>query len=357
MHGILEDIVGAKGLELYLLNRVYPTRLFEKFFPFKALPVLNFNILLGEYKNIAASVCAYDASAPESTRQVLSRLTGDIPPIRIKRKMSEGDLNMLLMLKSMGNAEKNSLYDVVFNDVDFVYQAVLNRLEWLALQALSTGGFTLSKTTNAGIVTEDAVDFQIPASHYNGGAVIWSAAIATTTPITDFTAIQAAAKAVGVTLKWALMSPTSFTYFRSSQETIDFAWGRNIAVASKRPNLTETNLELAADGLPEIAIVNSFVDLEDESHTITATQCWSEGKVAFLPEGAVIGRTYTGPLASDIAPNPSEMRSKKGAVGVRSWSTSDPVNSICLGEANALPVIADINRIWLMNSLHASTWS
>jgi len=354
----LKDIAGESALTAYLENRTYPERYFERALPYQNHPQLNFIALLGEHKNIAADVVAYNSSAPEKTRRILSRLTGEIPAIRIKRIMRETDLNTLLMYQAFSDKfrDKKGIYDLLFNDVDFTYEAVINRLNWLACKALSYGEVALTKSVNAGIVTQSNIDYQIPASHKSGVSVVWSAASNTTKCITDITAICTAAQALGVTLKYMLMSSTSFTQLRSSDETKNFVFGRNVAAPAKRPNLGELNTELQADALPTVVIMNDYVDLEDEEHTITNALCWTQGYITFLPE-LPIGKTYVGPLAAEILKAPKAIQQRKGPVLVEKWSENDPTTEYTLGECNAFSVIEAINSIFMLNSLNVTTWS
>lgn len=353
---ILEGMFGDQSLNTFFENKEYSPRLFETFLPWKPVHSLTYEVLLGSYKNIAADLVAYDTSAPQKTRRTLSKLIGTIPATRIKRLMSETNLNNLLALKGMANPDKSEIMEILFEDVNFVFKACTARMEWLALKALSYGEVALTKDNNNGLVTEANIDYQIADSHKTGAAVIWSAAVDTTTPITDFNTAQASALADGKVLKFALMSPTSFKFFRSSQSTIDFAWGRSNTSPTKRPNLAEINAELSSDGLPTIVIMDSFVDLETDDHEISSEACWTEGYCTFLAE-QVIGRTLTAPLASSIVENKAELKASKGAITVRKWSKSDPVSEFTLGETNSFPVIEGISSLWMLNTLNAGTWS
>ena len=40
-----------------------------------------------------ADVISFDASAPQKTREVISKLSGDIPKTAVKRGMNESDYN------------------------------------------------------------------------------------------------------------------------------------------------------------------------------------------------------------------------------------------------------------------------
>jgi len=149
-YSLLKAELNKKNLQTYLNERVYDKLYWPSFFPLKSTPYLNFETLIGSKGNrVAADIVAYDVSAPLKTRKTISKLSGEIPSIRMKKKMTETDLNTYNILKAMAKPEQTALLDLIFGDIDACVDGVNARLEWLTFQALCHGTVTLSKTTNA----------------------------------------------------------------------------------------------------------------------------------------------------------------------------------------------------------------
>ena len=172
-------------MDAYTLDEFY----YPSIFPVMFTPTLTWRALSGDYGiNVAADVVSYNAAAPKKTRNVIERLTGKIPKIEIMRVKEETDLNEYQHLQYYYSSEEGqkALMNWVYADTDFCFNGVNARLEWLALRALSTGGFVLNSSNNAGTVTETTVDFGVPAANKVKTKVTWSPEnAATATPISD----------------------------------------------------------------------------------------------------------------------------------------------------------------------------
>ena len=149
-YSLLKDAVNKKNMQAYLSARVYDKLYWPTFFPLKSTPFLTYETLIGSKGNrVAADIVAYDVSAPLKTRKVVSKLSGEIPAIRMKKKMTEMDLNTYNIMKAQAKPEQKALLDLIFGDVDACVDGINARLEWMVFQALSKGLISLSTTTNA----------------------------------------------------------------------------------------------------------------------------------------------------------------------------------------------------------------
>jgi hypothetical protein len=352
--------VNKKNLSSYVQDRVFKAQYWPTFFPAKTTSFLSYETLIGSKgAPVAADVVAYDSSAPEKMRAIIGKLTGEIPAIRVKRTMTETNLNTYNQLKAMASPDQSQIMDLVFNDVDFVTEAVNARLEWLALTALSFGAITLTKANNAGIITEAAIDFRVPAANKFGAAVIWSAAVATTTPITDFETAQAMAFLLGVKLNYAFMNRTQFGQFRNSAETQNFVRPYTLAGVNKvmrAPSLSTANEALVDNDLPQIVIIDQAITVENEAHVQTTANPWTAGYVTFTAD-LKVGDTLFAPTAEELNPPKQVVQTKAGNILISKYSDVDPVAEYTKGEANAFPTMPTANLIIMMNALHAATWS
>lgn len=355
IHGLNERDMQAV-VNAFNLNAFY----FPNLFPLRFTPVLNWKTLAGDKGiPVAADVVSYDSTAPTKTREVVKKLTGDISKIEIKRTMGESKLNEYNQLLNYAGSDAGRLELVrfIYDDVEFCFTGVNARLEWLALRALSTGKIILSKQNNAGIITENAVDFQIPTNQKKGVSVVWNAAnLQTATPITNIRAIVTDAKKKGKRFQYILMDQDTFDVMKSTKEVIDFAanWVLKATGLALTPSQENINTALSADGLPQIKIIDSLITLENSEGARSIVAPWETGCIAFVPE-LKVGTTWHGPLAAENVDSPA-MKVKRGHVLISKWGTEEPVTEITKASANAFPALNDPDSMWLVNTL-ATSWS
>lgn len=360
IHGLSEKDMLAVLNTMTLNNFYWPS-----LFPLKFSPTLTWKSLEGDTGiPVAADVVSFNSSAPKKTRQVVSRLTGDIPKIEISRVKEESDLNEYNQLMHYARIDPNGaaqqqLLDWIYNDVEFCFTGVNARLEWLALQALSLGKIALSKTNNAGIVTESVVDFLVPSGNKSGVAVTWTSGhSASGVPITNIKAIVKAAKTAGYPVKYMLMDQDTFDVMVLQDSVIKFCanWVLQATSTALSPTLTQVNSALTAAGLPTIVIVDSYVAIELETGVRTTVAPWTTGVVTFVPD-LTVGNTYHAPLADELVTDTTATKAKRGHVLIKKYSLEEPsIQEVTKGMANAFPVWASAQRCYLMYTLDTS-WS
>ncbi len=336
------------------------------FFPKKTVGSLHYETLVGSRGSaVAAAVTAHDSSAPLARRKVLKKLSGEIPSIKLKIEMSTTDFNDYIALKNRNDVDREEILEIVANDPDFVYKAVDARREWLAMQALSSGVITLDSDTNEhGIQTETSIDFQLQDGNkeYIGSAGgtaaathYWTTACITTNdPIADIRAVVAEMRDEGVRCKYMVMNRDKYAAFIQSDAVKDFATGLIVNTNANSPiigTLNSLNARLKDVGFPEIIISDSIVDLYDENYACTATECWVERYVSFLPELAV-GRFLHAPVAEFEQKKllPHVVMAKKNGIIVSQWGSTDPIRTWTKGETNAMPSFPAIDRCWILNT-------
>lgn len=355
IHGLTERDMQAV-VSTYNLNAFY----YATIFGLRFTPTLNWKTLAGDKGvPVAADVVAYDSTSPTKTREVVKKLSGDIPKIEIKRVMGESKLNEYNQLLNYAGTDAGRLELVrfVYDDVEFCFTGVNARLEWLAMRALSTGKITLSATNNGGIITEESVDFQIPASHKKGVSVSWEAAnSATAKPITNIKATVKDAKKVGKRIGFMLMNQDTFDRMCTAKEVIDFSanWALRATNLALTPSVDAVNSALINERLPQIRIIDSLVTLENANGERTVVDPFEDGVVVFT-ETLNIGTTWYGPMASEMVDTPAT-RVKRGHILISKWGTEEPVTENTKATANAFPSINDPDSIWLVNTLGA-TWT
>jgi len=353
--------IGQKELEARLMsNKVKPVY-YPNFFDMQRTESLKYETLIGEKgAPVMADVVSYDAAAPIKSREIIKSLSGDIPKISIKRGMIESDLIKYNQIKySLRNrTDLIALLDLGFKDVDFCFNGVMARKEWLAMQALSLGQISLTTQNNgAGRVTEEVVSFGVPADNKSGVAVLW-ATIASSTPITDFKVKQRAARDAGRVIKYALMRPEEFENFMASTETKDMIK----SFVNNSGNLLITkdtvNSFLTANGLPTIVIVDPLVRHESKNHSRSNVNPWASGYVTFVPE-LKVGSMQYGPIVAEDSETIQKVATliKRVDTMVTKWSEIEPFREWTKAEANVFPVLDDPEELFLLNTKRVTDWS
>ena len=357
-YSLLSKELNKKNLQSYLNARVYDKLYWPSFFPLKSTPYLSYETLIGSKGNrVAADIVAYDVSAPLKTRKTVSKLSGEIPSIRMKKKMTEADLNTYNILKAMAKPEQTALLDLVFGDVDACVEGANARLEWMVFQALSKGLITLSKTTNAGgVITEEDIDFGLPAASKQVVAVAWTVAnYATTTPITDIETVMTAAGDLGIKPRYILMNKSKWLAFRVSSQVLDFVapYALYGGVRKKRaPNLNIANEALQSEGFPTIIIIDTRISYESVEHAITSVDPWlnSDDRFVTFLEDLKCGDMLYGPIAEETNPPKQVLQAKKGPILISKWSDVDPVAEYTKGELNAFISWPTIDRVMILDT-------
>jgi len=366
--------MNKKNLQVWINKRIYKDQYWVRFFPMKVTPYLNYETLIGSEGNrVMADVVSYNSSAPLKTRKSISKLTGSIPSIRVKRQMTESDINDYNAFKAMADPDKAELLRLVFNDSGFCMDAVLGRLEWLALQCLSLGQITLSKVNNVGgVVTEEVVNFQLASANKkkmaNNTDRRWLAAnTATCLPITDIRAVVKAAKTAGANPQYILMNDSKFALMVTMDEVKNFVipyttWGAT--KITMVPSLEVLNRTLKAFKLPQIIVIDTRVAYEDADHKIVNVDPWlnsnadvtiSDRHVVFIDD-IKCGNTLRGPIAEETNPPKQVVQAKKGGFLISSWNEIDPVTQYTKGEINAFPSCPSIDHIYNLDT-YSNTWA
>lgn len=355
INGLSEKDMTAVLVAYTLSSFYYPT-----LFPLKFTPTLTWKQLQANAgAPIAADVVSYNSSAPKKSRQVVGRLSGDINKIDVSREKEETDLNEYYQLQRYANTTEGAqaLLDWIYNDVEFCFNAVNARLEWLCLRAASTGKIVLNSDNNNGVVTENAVDFLIPATQKTGVNIVWSNA-ASATPIATLKAKVKAAKALGFKLPYAFMDQDTFDNMAATAEVQKFAatWVQNALQTQQVPSVDTVNAALSNANLPKIIIIESFIQIEKPDGSRSNVAPWEAGVVALVPS-TVLGNTWYGPQADDMVTDSVASKARRAHILVKKYCREEPaVTEVTRGMANAFPALANANQTFLIDTLN-TTWT
>lgn len=353
--------VTKPSLKARLLSNKVKAVYYPNFFGTVPVIDLKWETLTGEKgAPVMAEVVSYDSSAPEKTRQVVKKMSGDINKISVARSLNERDWIKYTTLKNLAGSDTNkqALLDLVFKDIDFVYNGVRARMEWYCMQAMSKGSITLDSTNSAGLITETAIDFGVDSKYGFGdsgfGGAAWSNANSSK-PTVDIDKMVELARANGHILSYMIMSTREFNNFKRSADVIANCKAYVNVQQKYALTLNVVNEFLSANAYPQIIIIDPLVTFENEDHIPTTINPWAEGKVTFLTDMAV-GDIQNAPLMSESsdAYNKIAITAKQDFTLISKYSELNPVKEVTIGEANAFPVLNDPQAIYMFDSLNAS---
>ena len=228
---------------------------YSSVFPHELTDSLRWESLSTGIYTPAAPVITFGSSAPEVKRNEIVQLRGEISPIAIKRKMSEK-----VKIELENELNKTLIVREVYNDINYVWSAVKNRLEFMVMQSLSTGKITLDANTNA-LGQKLVLDWNVPANLKEVVGTVWSNA-ASATPIADIdNFVKTLNEDYRIYPEKILMSKTVFNRMKSTTEVLT-KLGIKVTVKNVQHQLIgleAINTVLTANDLPAIEIVRDDV--------------------------------------------------------------------------------------------------
>lgn len=311
--------------------------------------------------NIAADVVARNSEIEPKTRDAVKRMQGDIPKIAVLRPMDEELLYQYKDLSEIAKSESDfkALIDLWAEDTKFCFDAVKNRVEWLALSSISTGALKLTTENNSGVVTSYDFTYPIPSSHKIGVSTVWSDT-ANAHPITvDFKNVIKNARGKGIALKFVFMSDETFAKFVEIDEVrkMSASFAQNALEIAYTPSISQVNAALSRlaylHGL-QIIVLDASVTIEKRDGERISGNPFNDN-VCMFSETKSLGKTYwRKPIDFDIEGN-AALHTMNGYVCVNKWGEVNPPAEFTQGVANVMPVWSNAHRCVLMNT-SKGTW-
>ena len=346
--------VNRKNMAARLKTRHVKPVVFPNFFGIKRKSSLKWETLTGEKgAPVMADVISFDASAPQKTREVISKLFGDIPKTAVKRGMNESDYNEYKQLErdAHGDADQLELLNISFKDQDFVYNAIRARFEWWCMQVMSRAGFHLSVKNNGGIVTAEFVGCGMPKKNQRKSSADWSNA-ATANGLQDIEDTIIAASNDGVTIRYVVMHVADFSLLKKQKSTFDTlkSWVNTTSKMLVTKKLI--NEYLAEQEIPvQIITVNPAVRIEDKAHRRKTINPWERKRICFL-EDKNVGDIQHGPIDAESSATLQKiaMMVKQDWILITKWSELEPFKEWTKAEANAIPVVNDPDAMFILKA-------
>lgn len=346
--------VTQKNMAARLNTRHVKPLVFPNFFGVKQKSSLTWATLVGEKgAPVIADVVSFDSTAPQKTREVVSKLSGDIQKTSVKRGMNESDYNEYKQLErdAMGDAQQLEVLNLAFKDQDFVYNSVRGRFEWWIMQIMSRGGFHLTAQNNSGIVTAEFVGCGMLNNNKKVSSKDWSDAN-TADGLQDIDDVIVDASADGVTIRYVVMHTADFALLKKQKSTIEKikAWVNQtskIIITKKVINEYLSEQEIPV----QIITINPAVRIEDKSHRRRTVNPWERKRITFL-EDLNVGDIQHGPIAAESSESVKKkaIMVKQDFILISKFSTEEPFKEWTKAEANAFPVVNDPDAMYIMKA-------
>lgn len=340
---VVEKLNGSK-LPLRYFHREMLTKEFS--------PTLKWGSLSVNGNVVSADVVAMDSSLPLKKRDSLRKADGDIPKLGMKLYLNENTMNELNILLATQGSEKEIIRKL-FADVDKCVSGIWERLEYMHLMALSTGLIVITNEDNPGLGIR--VDFGHPDENKFGVEVLWSDADAK--PINDINHVLAHARLNGDSVRYIMMNMNQWNQFKgNTQVKQEFAFnlgftGTNIP---NIPSVEKANEFMTASYGVQIVIVDRPVQVELDGKR-KAVYPWADNSVVFLTDMNVGTLTY-GRLAEETFSAKQVDYSKvDDFILVSKYHTNDPIKEFTSSQALVLPVINNVDSIYIMDVSDAQT--
>lgn len=339
-----------KIMAAYVKNLPFKQWYWPTFFPVKPTATLRYTTLLGERgAPVMADLVSFGSSIPRKRRDKIDKFFGEITKTGISRQMDEDSYNDYLSLKALG-ASLDDLLDFVYNDIDFCYKGVMARLEWIALQAISTGTVSVTTSNNAGTPTTTDIDFKIPAANQEvAQTAVWRGNPGSALPIKDLIYLHRQAKSAGVYPVRTLMRQQDFYDLIACDEvknTISPILFSGNQTTNINLGLSQINSYLTSIDLPPISIVDQNVQYEVDGSR-TSINPWGDQMVAMIP-ATKLGNMLHAPIAEE-GRIPQVTESKRRNVLIQKYATVDPFSEVTKAVTNSFPMFSLATEVYLMD--------
>ena len=350
----LQAVVNSYNLEQYY----YPT-----LFPLRETSMLSWRMLEAQSGlKVAADIVARGASIPTKVRKNLARLQGDIPKLCIAREKSEDELTDydLMVASASQNPDMLSLVEFWADDTKYCWHGIAARAEWIALQQISLGKFSLSADNNFSVVSQYEMDYQIPTQQKIGVDTIYTGTGGKPLSKDIPKALRLGQQRHGVSYKYAFMNVDTFLKLASQEEVgrrcMPYAVGSSDADA---PDLSTVNTYLAKHaetyrGL-QLIVIDQEITLQMGNGEHKTQNPFADDVILFS-ESKVLGNTYWKTPIDVKMPSSNALKALHGHTLIKKYSQESPVKEITEGIANLFPAWNLASRSLLMQ-VNNTNWN
>lgn len=342
----------GKFTELFNGKKEEPTYLYTSMLTEEYTPDLTWNATSLNNSIVAADVVAMDSPLPLKKRGVVSRASGEVAKLGIKKSLKEKEISDIMVMEAKGQQEAD-IARRILNNVPKVIGGIHSRVEIMFEQALSQGYALVADDTMEGLGIR--VDFGYKEDNtFHALAAAWSDA-SNATPLSDIRQLFDGASANSDAISDVYMSEQYFNYMRKTAEVKELVASANNQVIVNASSLPIPNRQKTLDALGDefgatFHVVNNSYKVEAKDGTQTPVKPWAQGNIVGVPSSTV-GRLVYGTLAEDMNRVAGVTYQKSGFMLVSEYSHNEPsLEEFTAAQALAMPVIDDGEHIYLLHA-------
>lgn len=306
---------------------------------------------------VMAHIIGWDSEAPMAGRPALgARVTGELPPIKRKQRMSEKEIIRRYMNPRRGTADQKIAIRKVYDDMARLIASIQARDEWLRMQAISEdtliyneGGvimefeygindnYQITLGTTAGTATNGAGDTVA------GYGPHWSNH-ADSTPISDLMKIcKLVEDETGERPTRAVGSQELIDHLQLSEQIKGWTYAQN---APDRPMTDEeVNKTLRRYNLPIPTAYDVRVASENADGTTTNVRTMRNNVLVLMPAQGV-GRMLFGPTAeAQLALSGTQYSEQAPGIWANTYATDEPPAQWSKACAVAFPSMPNVDKL------------
>lgn len=275
-----------------------------------------------------AQVHALDSEARIGSRPDFEKM--NFEKLFIKEKLNMGEALRFYVDELGGSSAEQAIKGYIFNDAATLIRRVLTRASAMNGELLSNGTITVNENN-----IDTTIDFGMSVDN-KINLTAW--ATAGTDVLAQLRAVQSNAKAKGTRIARAITSSKQLE--RLMKNTAISTYMANINMAPSIANLTAW---LGGVFEMEFVAVDDVYTTDVKGGTIT--RFFDEDVITFLPSTGTIGSGLWGRTPEEmVLPTMTS-----GFVTTTSYETPDPVATWVKASGMYLPVVPDINKIFIGN--------
>jgi len=323
------------------------TYLFKTMLKAELSPDLKWESLSVNTSIVAADVVAMDSPLPLKKRDSITSASGTIPKLGMKMSKSEKLLTDIQIMQARGATEQQ-IVQKIFEDVPRVIGGINERLEFMFLRALSTGVMLVedSETVGTGI----RVSFGFLGKNSFSAVKKWGEG--GYTPISDIERMLTKAGEENDVITTIALDRASYNLIRNSEESkalyaasIGNYTGNNQII----PTPSQFDAIIADEYKVKFLVIERAVRYEKNGKQISVKP-FAEKTLVFLTTEQV-GRLVYGILAEESNPVAGVSYQKvDNYILVSKYSKNDPLQEFTSSQALALPVIENVDSIYVLKT-------
>jgi len=304
----------------------------NQYLPNDFIDEIEFRITQGNLRDAdAAKIRAWDTESPIGSRQGLSRIWGELPPISKKIRLGEEER---LRKRALERGENSALVDAIYDDAAQMARAVIARVELLRGEALFNAQLVINENG-----VKQTVDFGRKAEHSVTAATLWSNA-ATATPVANMRAwTEAYIDTNGSAPAFALTSNKVLSDLLLNNEIRQLAYNVGGGTVPSFTTPETVNSVFRAFGLPEIRTYDAKARVDGVQTRITP-----ERQIVLMPSAdEPLGATLFGETAESMELVEARAIDQDQAPGLVATvhKLDDPVSTWTKVAGIALPVLVN----------------